>query len=282
MHQSHTCIKQALHFLAWYYPHELMNIINQEQNKWRLLTWLTFLPESMYINFALNLNNSLATFIILANFHQFFVDRDFESLSKIWHKIDQNTFITWMKFFNRYPQRFSYLQKSLGIFLAHADIQYTAAYIDSLNMDTEEENISDMLHTFFKNADKTRLKEFRKIAYKKWFKWGCPPMLGRIKRSPLDRVVIKCFEAPENATVRKVFISKRINKIMSYQDKWFSDVVEEEKYLWKLLSQLQPALIASEIVNDPGLLTADLLNKLLKPQIFQQDLRLNHRLVPLG
>lgn len=281
LQQSHTCIKQFLHFLAWYYPHELINIINQEQDKWRLLSWLTFLPEPMYIDFAQNLDNKLATFMILTNFHHFFVDGDFESLSKIWDKVDHKTFINWMNIFNRNPQRFSYLQKSLGYFLAHADFHYLAVYVDSLNMYTKAENISDMLHTFFMHADKTRQKEFSQIAYDKWSKWDCPPMLGCITRSPLDEVIIFYFEAIEDITYREEFISERIDKIISYSSVWFKDVVEEEKYLWKLLSQLQPALIASQIVTNPALSTADFLNTIVKPQIFQQDLRLNHRLVPL-
>ncbi|OOS02291.1 hypothetical protein SAMN02745664_10873 [Moraxella cuniculi DSM 21768] len=261
---NHHC---TYSFIVEHHIDEILNLINNEKRVWQLLYWLALLPEQHKHNIVLKTNNQLAQFLLLLNLsHR--IRNEFQQeqlqLSEIWHKCP----VEWFQLFNKYP----WLQLELGKFITSTTHKQIQIYIDSIELSTYSENIQECLTYFLKHAEQEKIHYFCKLAYQKWKTWDFEYSYS-IKRSSLDRAIVKYFQDVATVQERADFIHNEMTFILSFNKYWFTNIVELHKFIYFHLSRMQPAYIADKLQQNNSLLFDDLNKNFYYPNLFQEDKR---------
>lgn len=262
---------QLYSFIYHHYKHEILSFINQETNVWNLLYWLTHLPEKYLQPFTLQTTNNLAKFLLL--FRLNYLSRNEMRneqlrLSDIWQDCPDE----WFYVFNQHALRYPYLQLGFGAFLINATDEKIGIYIDSLYLNENEDSIKDCLEYFFAHSNENRIQYLCNRAYEKWKDWDFDNSYS-LRRSVLDRALVRYFQMFVSKQDRKDFIQNEINQILNFQQKWFTSIVELDKFVYLHLSRMQPACFADELHNKTSLSFEDFQKKFYYPNQFENDFR---------
>ncbi|MFZ7343016.1 hypothetical protein [Avibacterium volantium] len=258
-------------FIVEHHNNEIINLINNEKRVWQLLYWLALLPEKYKHTIALKTNNELAQFLLLLDLGYLIrneLQQEQLQLSEIWHKCP----VEWFQVFNKYPVRYPWLQLGLGNFLTSAIYERIKNYIDSIELSTLSKDIQSCLEYFFEYANEERIHYFCRLGYQKWKNWDFKNQYS-ITKSGLDRVITKYFQDLVTDKERNNFIENEINEILHFNKRWFSSIVELDKFIYLHLSRMQPACIADQLKKNNSLLFNELDKKIYYPTFFQEDQR---------
>lgn len=262
---------QLYSFISEHHSHEILSLINQETKVLNLLYWLALLPEKYIQPFALQTTNNLAKFLLLFkldHLSKYKMKEEEIQLSGIWQDCPDE----WFYIFNQYAVRYPYLQLGFGAFLTNATNEKIRMYIDSLHLNENESSIKECLEYFFTHADENRIQYLCKLAYEKWKDWDFENAYP-ISPSLLDRALVKYFQTMVSKQDRDNFIQNEINQILNFQQKWFTSIVEIDKFVYLHLSRMQPACLAEALYTDTSLSFEDIQNKYYYPDKFDNDLR---------
>ena len=266
---------QSYSFISEHHSHEILTLINQETKIYNLLYWLAPLPEKHRQPFTLQTTNNLAKFLLLFALRHLSGDgmnKEQIQLLDIWQDCPDE----WFFIFNQYAARYPYLQLGLGAFLANASNEKICLYIDSLHLGENEASIKECLEYFFAHATEDKIQHLCRLSYEKWKDWdfgNSYPNPYPIGRSILDRALVKYFQTMLSKQDRADFIQNEINQILDFQQKWFTSIIELDKFICLHLSRMQPACLADVLQGDLSLFFDDINKRYYLPTQFENDLR---------
>ncbi|WP_373767085.1 hypothetical protein [Glaesserella sp.] len=260
-------------FLCWYHLEDVIALINEEKNYWKLLWLLANLPEKNRLRIILDTSNQLACFLLLIRRMYHLSEEEQLNLSEVWKNLSslEETLKEWLSVVNQYPVRFPWLQLGLGKFLTIATNQEINYYIESINLESSSTDIKKCVDYFFEHANETKQIYFCEQAFQKWNQWDFNQYFG-IRKSCLDKAIVKYFQF-QSSDKLDGFIQDHLTKINTFQNKWFDNIVNLDKFIYYHLSKIQPACIACDLNNDNNLKFEDLYQKEYVPICFSGDLR---------
>lgn len=263
---------QTYSFLCWNHLGEVLSLINKEKNCWNLLWFLSNLPEEYHHKVILETSNQLACFLLLIR-RAYELSEEWQlSLSKVWKSLGSLEILkSWLSVVNQYPVRFPWLQLGLGKFLTTATNQETVFYIESINLKSSSEDIKQCVGYFFEHANEIKQKYFCEQAFQKWNQWDFDKYPG-VSKSCLDRAIVKYFQFQSLDKIEE-FIQLHLKEISTFQNKWFDNMNNLNKFIYYHLSRIQPACIAYDLNNDKNLKFEDFDRKEYVPTYFPKDLR---------
>lgn len=263
---------RAYSFLCWYHLEDIILLINEERNCWKLLWFLANLLEEHRPKVILNTSNKLACFLLLIRGMYYLSEEEQLNLSQIWQRLSSSERLkSWLSVVNQYPVRFPWLQLGLGKFLITATNQEINYYIESINLESSSTDIKQCVDYFFEHANETKQKYFCEQAFQKWNQWDFN-QYSSIMRSCLDKAIVKHFQFQSSDKLDE-FIQKHLTKINTFQNKWFDNEIALYKFIYFYLSKIQPAYIACDLNNNNNLKFENLYQKEYVPICFSGDLR---------
>ena len=266
---------QFISFLFWHDQKNIIEAINRESNPDKLLYFIAHIPNDLKFQFLLELNdNYIAIFLLLLNLCSSKREFNYKSeIRKIFIKLDKSLLKHWLFVLNTYPCRYPLIQLGLGVFLAESsDLEIVEIYINSINLEGYSDDIRECVDYFLNNSNGEVRKLFCELAYKKWEEWDYERSCS-IKRSAFDRVIVYFFQNYVTDLERNEFIQSHIVKIERFQEQWFDNKIDLDKFVYFHLSKIQPACMANMLKEDAKTDCYSMNKKIFYPGIFYEDLR---------
>lgn len=261
-------------YLLQYHFDVVLDIINNTNSVWKILWLIVHLENRKIIDVILKTDNNLAVFLLLhrLNTSDNLDKNDLLSLSKLWESLEDDLLKEWLSIFNKFPTRHKALQCGIGKFLCNSHSENIQIYIDSLDLNSNYQDISDCIQYFLANSNNNSREYLCHLSFEKWKDWQ-PENRYKIFKSVLDEVIVYYFQYYCDEIIRGEFINKHLNEIFNAQNRWFDNKTEFNHFVEFHLSRIQPVCMANELTKDTNLTLEDVQNKKFTKDFFQDDKR---------
>lgn len=189
-----------------------------------------------------------------------FASDDLDALKNVLLKVscDSERWPSWMCAFNTYPSRYPDLQEPLGLALAAAPERAVHDYVLSIQLtpqmlgrDLGLTSVSHCLRAFRNSAASERRALLWSLAFERWQSWDfgrqfTDSHLTGIVRSQLDYAIVGFAFEVISSEERDVAISKIRSELQSIELRWFASHTDIIAAWYRLLSRLQPYVIAAQ------------------------------------
>lgn len=256
----------------------VLYMINNTNSVWKILWLIAHLENRQITDVILKTDNKLAIFLLLhrLNTSSNNVNKnDLLSLSKLWENLEDELLKKWLSIFNKFSNKHKTLQYGIGKFLCESNPENIQIYINSLDLNSNYQDIGDCIQYFLSNSTNESREYFCELSFEKWKDWQ-PENGHKIFKSVLDEVIVYYFQYYCDEIIRGEFINKHLNEIFNAQNRWFDNKIEFNHFVEFHLSKIQPACIADESIKDTNLTLEDFRNKKFTPNFFQDDKRWQH------
>lgn len=253
----------------------VLDMLNNTNSVWKILWLIAHLENRQIIDVILKTDNKLAVFLLLHKLNTSFdnLDKnDLLSLSELWESLGDDLLKEWLSIFNKFPNRHKTLQSGIGKFLCESNPENIQIYINSLNLNSNYQDIGDCIQYFLSNSTNDNREYFCNLSFEKWKDWQ-PESRYKIFKSVLDEVIICYFQYYCDEITRGEFINKHLNEIFNAQNRWFANETEFNQFVEFHLSKIQPVCMAHELTKDTTLTLEDVQNKKFTKDFFQDDKR---------
>lgn len=272
---SSVLLSQGTIYLGRHYPNELRNIVdNLSQTS---VAWLVAKKLPLQIRFHLARQSTSQRFQFVALFSVDWSDLNnrqlpqaaSEELTQLLVQVAQKPaqWKAWMKVFNEHPIRFPWLQVSLGTALTQIPDAAIVDYVDTVslypwtftssipkgaNQNDSRSYVGACLQQFRANASDSRRKKLWSLAHERWAAWnfgGEQQTLMDVCCSELDYALVG--HALENLTAgeRSARIAASVSRLTNLECEWHASFTRLLDVRNRLLSQIQPLLVAQQNLN---------------------------------
>lgn len=272
-------LSQGVLYLARYYPDALRNVVDQQSQM--SVGWLVAkqLPIQFRLRLARESTSQRFQFAALLSIEwselenrQLPVNAS-EELMQLLVQAAQNPALwrSWMRVFNEHPARFPWLQISLGKALAQVAEKAMIDYVDAIRLypwmfggslhagasqADDRSCVGVCLQQFRADASEVRRKALWARAHERWSAWsfgGGEQTLMRVCYSELDYALVG--HALENLTAeeRSADIAANLSRVTHLEGEWHASFTSLLDVRNRLLSQIQPLLVAEQCPQDAWL-----------------------------
>lgn len=247
--------------LAKFSPDEFANILDNEQDLFKLHSILYFLDFKDMLNISVISKNELVHFLAMYNIQHGSSPRDIQecacSIKELIKRIaeDLNRF----RAFNIAYNSFSRVSSFLGEVLAESDSKdllriYLNDYLNEIHPSNKRESFRQFCIVFQEKASTGLSNYLFEKSFENWEAWGFGAKrhgksLFKITLSSLDYAVVKYFVEYKSTNEREAYINQKIDEIHNLRNRWFESETSMYSELYTILSYMQPCLHVAKCVS---------------------------------